>query len=540
MPKYRIHQVRLPFGHPDTALNRKVCRILGISPKALKSCTIQRRSLDARDPHSVMVIYGVVAETAHPLPSSPHQTAWSSYEESPGYRFPSPLTLAAAVRNRDKRPVIVGAGPAGLFCALLLAEQGFAPLVLERGDDVDTRKRAVDSFWETGILDPESNMQFGEGGAGTFSDGKLNTTVKDPDMIQRRILDEFIEAGADPEIGIINKPHIGTDILVTVVKNLRRKIERLGGEIRFGSRVTGFDIIGESIQGVRVGSGESIPSDRVILAIGHSSRDTYEILTGTPVTMIQKPFAIGVRVEHPQELIQRSQFGASWCTPGIPRADYKLTFQSSQGRGVYSFCMCPGGFVVNASSEPGGLVCNGMSNFARESDHANSAIVVTVHPGDFGGDHVLAGVEFQRHWERKAYELTRIQRTFALPVQRFGDFMQGVVSSSVPSSLHDTKGAVVPADLHLCLPDFVTSAIKEGMMAFDRRIQGFAAPDTLLTGVETRTSAPVRILRDETYQSNVRGFFPCGEGSGYAGGIMSSAMDGIRTAEAVVRSLYQR
>lgn len=538
MPKYRIPQVRLPFGHPEGAIERKVCRILGISPKALSSCTVTRRSLDARDTHTVLVIYGVVAETSHKLPISLKETSWSLYEESPGYQFPLPGPLSTRVHS-GKRPVIVGAGPAGLFCALLLAEQGLAPLLLERGGDVDTRIRSVQRFWDEGILDPESNMQYGEGGAGTFSDGKLNTTVKDPEQIQRRILNELIEAGADPEIGIINKPHIGTDVLVTVVKNLRRKIERLGGEIRFGSRVTGFDIAAGRVQGVRVGDEESIPADQVILAIGHSSRDTYEILAGTPIKMAQKSFAIGVRVEHPQELIQQSQFGDSWDTPGIPRADYRLTYQSSQGRGVYSFCMCPGGFVVNASSEPGGLVCNGMSNHARESTHANSAIVVTVDPVDFGSDHVLAGVEFQRLWERRAYELTLATQPFALPVQRLEDFLRGIPSLTIPSSLHDTKGAIVPADLHQCLPDFVTSAIKEGMRAFDRKIHGFAAPDTLLIGVETRTSSPVRILRDESYQSSVRGLFPCGEGAGYAGGIMSSAMDGIRTAEAVVRSLFQ-
>lgn len=427
---------------------------------------------------------------------------------------------------------------------------------------MEARNAAVASFFASGKLDPDSNIQFGEGGAGTYSDGKLNTTVTDLEFRNAKVIEEFVEAGAPPEIRYLSKPHIGTDYLVRVVKALRGKIEASGGEVRFRSRVESLLVEGGRLRGLVVSSDDprgeargadgggalsSLPGTRrterveaevVVLAIGHSARDTLYELEAEGVAMERKAFAIGLRVEHPQEMISRRQFGEKWRQPGLPVADYKLTHRSGSGRGVYTFCMCPGGYVVNSSSEPGLVACNGMSDFKRDSRNANSAIVVTVHPEDFDegrvGPSVLAGVEFQRNWERRAFEAGGGGQ--ALPVQTLGDYVSGRPSRGLGAVKPEIRGPYALADLNACLPEYVGAAIKEGLLAFDRKIRGFARPDAVLSGVETRTSSPVRILRDESYQSSIAGLYPCGEGAGYSGGIMSSAMDGIKVAEAIARA----
>lgn len=537
MPRYRISQLKLPLDHDRSGMERKICSVLGIRPEALESWEIVKKSFDAREKTNILIIYAVIATIRNVIRGRGEGTDWTLAAEETPYIFPlQPAATSSVAAGESARPIIVGAGPAGLFCALVLAENGYSPLLLERGQDAESRRAAVNAFWAAGELLPDSNMQFGEGGAGTFSDGKLNTSVGDRDHLNAKILGEFIEAGAPPEIAYINKPHIGTDYLVKTVQNIRRKIEALGGIVRFNSKVTSIEMDKGRAVSVTVNGEERIEASAVVLAIGHSARDTFEMLSRTPVGMTQKPFAMGLRIEHPQGMIQRNQFGAFWNHPALPVADYKLTHQAQGGRGVYSFCMCPGGFVVNSSSEPGMVVCNGMSNFARNERNANSAIVVAIRTEDFGGNHILAGIEFQRRWERAAFAAANSAPGFAMPVQRFEDFLAHRVTKSFGSIQSCAKGAVSCADLNDCVPDFVGAAIKEGIQNFDRKIKGFAHPEAVLTGVETRTSSPIRIVRDESLQSNIAGLYPCGEGGGYAGGIMSAAMDGIRVAEAIARN----
>ncbi len=537
MPRYRISQLKLPLDHDRSGMERKICSVLGIRLEALESWESVKKSFDAREKTNILIIYAVIVTVRNSIRGRGEGTDWTLAAEETHYAFPlRPAAPSSGAAGESARPIIVGAGPAGLFCALVLAENGYSPVLLERGQDAESRRAAVNAFWATGELLPDSNMQFGEGGAGTFSDGKLNTSVGDRDHLNAKILGEFIEAGAPPEIAYINKPHIGTDYLVKTVQNIRRKIEALGGIVRFNAKVTSIEMNEGRAVSVTVNGEERIEASAVVLAIGHSARDTFEMLSRTPVGMTQKPFAMGLRIEHPQGMIQRNQFGAFWNHPALPVADYKLTHQAQGGRGVYSFCMCPGGFVVNSSSEPGMVVCNGMSNFARNERNANSAIVVAVRTEDFGGSHILAGIEFQRRWERAAFAAANSAPGFAMPVQRFEDFLARRVTKSFGSIQSCAKGAVSFADLNDCVPDFVGTAIKEGILNFDRKIKGFAHPDAVLTGVETRTSSPIRIVRDESLQSNIAGLYPCGEGGGYAGGIMSAAMDGIRVAEALARN----
>ena len=536
---YRIPQLRMPLGHSPEDLGRKITRLLGIGAADLLGYAIERRSFDARDRNDIKVVYSIAAELAGTLAKKPPESIAGVVVPEPGYSFP------AGALPLESRPIVVGCGPAGLFCALLLAENGYRPLVLERGDDVDARGRAVSSLLDDGLLDPESNVQFGEGGAGTYSDGKLNTTVTDDSARNRKVLDEFVEAGAPPEISYSNKPHIGTDYLVEVVKALRRKIESLGGEVRFRTRVDSLVLSGGRVTGVVLADGGRLDSGTVVLAVGHSARDTFRYLAEAGVAMERKPFAIGLRIEHPQEMVSRRQYGESWRHPDLPVADYKLTYRSSSGRGVYTFCMCPGGYVINSSSETGLVACNGMSDFARNSRNANSAVVVTVRPEDFaasgaasgaanGAGDVLEGVEFQRRWERLAFEAGH--GGYELPIETFADFAAGRRPSALGGVEPSIKGRYVLADLNACLPPFVAEAIKEGVPAFDRKLRGFGRPDAVLSGVETRTSSPLRILRGDDFQSPLRGLYPCGEGAGYSGGIMSSAMDGIRVAEAIALS----
>ncbi len=454
------------------------------------------------------------------------------------YRVPVQASEVLTSRPVPTRPVIIGLGPCGLFAGLLLAEMGFRPILLERGKKV--RERTVDTFglWRKGTLDPESNVQFGEGGAGTFSDGKLYSRIKDPKHRGRKVLTEFVEAGAPPEILYVAKPHIGTFRLVKMVEAMRAKIESLGGEIRFQTRVEDLVLEGRKVRGVILGDGRLLEADHVVLAVGHSARDTFGMLHDRGVHITPKPFSIGFRIEHPQALIDRCRFGPLAGHPLLGAADYKLVHHCRNGRSVYSFCMCPGGTVVAAASEPGRVVTNGMSQYSRDERNANSGIVVGITPEDFPGDDPLAGVELQRHWEERAFELGG--GTYEAPGQLVGDFLAGRPSRELGSVVPSYQPGVRLGDLSTCLPDYAIEAIREAIPAFDKQIRGFAMNDAVLTGVETRTSSPLRIERGEDYQSlNTEGLYPAGEGAGYAGGILSAAVDGIEVAEAVAESLLR-
>ena len=551
-------------------LTKRVSKLLRISENEIDTLSIVKHSLDARKKPEIYHIYTVdvlmksrsgedIGRTENAiLKKCRDKNATVVSEKS--YDFWSHVGGGESKEKHyedrqleDKRIIIIGCGPAGLFCGYELARHGFKPVILERGADVDKRSEIVDKFWATGELDEKSNVQFGEGGAGTFSDGKLNTMVKDKECRGAEALDIFVRHGAPEKIMYEAKPHIGTDILKNVVKNIREDIKSLGGEVYFESQVTELILDdNKALRGVKVrqnveGSGKEaeekiIDLDAAVLAIGHSARDTFYMLKDRQVEMQPKPFAVGFRVEHPQSLINMSQYGAEHVK-GLGAAPYKLVTTTESGRGVYSFCMCPGGFVVNASSEKGRLAVNGMSYSGRDGKNANSAIIITVDPKDFGGSDVLSGVEFQRGLEEKAYNLAGGK----IPVEYYGDFKRGcgqVISEpdkmyiKEDDFLPQTKGEYQFADVHKILPDELNDAFIEGMENFGRMIKGYNDSHTLLLGVESRTSSPVRIMRGESGEStNIQGLFPCGEGAGYAGGIMSAAMDGIRSAEFVARKL---
>lgn len=526
----RIQQLKLRPGYTQQDLCRAAARELRIPENQIRKIEIKKRSIDARKKPDIFYILTVDAEISHQETIlKKNRNNRISRAKDVIYQLPKPGNTPL-----PGRPVIIGCGPAGLFCGLLLARAGYCPIILERGQDVDQRTEAVHQFWDTGVLNSCSNVQFGEGGAGTFSDGKLNTMVNDKEGRNRFVLQTFVEAGADPEILYTNKPHVGTDILRVVVKNIRKEIEALGGEVRFCQTVTDVILKDFKVQGVLLNGTDQMDCQILICAIGHSARDTFQMLQKRGIPMEPKAFAVGVRIEHPQNMINQSMYGMPH-PDHLPPADYKLTGKLDNGRGIYSFCMCPGGYVVNASSEQEMTAVNGMSFHDRGSRNANSAMVVTVTPSDFGSDDILAGVEFQRRLERYAYR----QGNGSVPVQLFGDFCQNRASSSLGEVIPCIKGSWQLSNLREGLPDFIGISLEQGISMFEGKIKGFSRKDALLSGVESRTSSPVRIVRGENRLSAVEGFYPCGEGAGYAGGITSAAMDGMKTAEAII-ALYRK
>jgi uncharacterized FAD-dependent dehydrogenase len=519
----RLTELRLPLNHTEPELRAAIAAGFGVPEAAVLSYTVFRRAWDARKKANITLVYTIDAELAV-------ETTQGTPSPDTGYKF-----VAHTDKRPQKRPVVIGAGPCGLLAALILAEMGFCPLILERGKVVRERTKDTWGLWRRGVLNPASNVQFGEGGAGTFSDGKLYSQIKDPRHLGRKVLTEFVAAGAPEEILYIAKPHIGTFRLVTMVESMRAKIEVLGGEYRFGTQVTDFDIRDGQMQGLTLESGEYIETNHVVLAVGHSARDTFEVLHSRGVFMEQKPFSIGFRIEHPQGMIDRHRFGASAGHPILGAADYKLVHHAKNGRSVYSFCMCPGGTVVAATSEPGRVVTNGMSQYSRAERNANAGIVVGITPEDYPGN-VLAGVEFQRRWESAAYVAGG--GGYKAPAQLVGDFIAARASESFGEVLPSYKPGVHLTDLAATLPDYAIAAIREALPAFGKTIPGFDRADALLTGVETRTSSPVRITRGRDFCSlNTQGLYPAGEGAGYAGGILSAGVDGIKVAEAIGLSL---
>lgn len=525
----QITQLKLKIDHTEEELKLLIAKQLKISLQNIISFTIEKKSIDARKKNDVSYVYNVTVKVLDEQKvikklHSPNIKIGekSNYEYKP-----------TGVESMKHRPVVIGMGPAGLFCALMLARNGYAPLVIERGDEVLQRVSKVEHFWKTGELDKNCNVQFGEGGAGTFSDGKLNTMVKDETGRGNLVLEIFAKYGAPEEILYLNKPHIGTDKLRTVVQNMRNEIIACGGEVRFQSCLTNIIVKDKKLQGIEINDKETISCDTLVMAVGHSARDTFSLMERKGIEMSKKSFAIGLRIEHPQELISYNQYGDFYDR--LPAADYKLTHQATNGRAVYSFCMCPGGFVVNSSSEEDGLVVNGMSNHSREERNANSALIVTVTPDDFpkvdGIPDVLSGVEFQRKWERLAYKTGNGK----IPVQLFGDLSRDRESVTIGHIKPNMKGQYTLANLRNCLPDYVLASIIDGIYAFDKKIPGFANEEAILSGVETRTSSPIRIHRDERLESNISGIYPCGEGAGFAGGITSAAIDGIRIYEAITK-----
>jgi len=544
----RLTDIKLPLEHDEAALASAICARLGIAPNDLTSFTIAKRSYDARKRGAIVLIYSVDVETPREAEvlrrlQSASDVGARSRAAGNGKIMPTPDTsykfVAHAPDDLALRPIVIGTGPCGLFAGLILAQMGFRPIILDRGKEVRERTKDTWGLWRKNVLNPESNVQFGEGGAGTFSDGKLYSQISDKHHHGRKVLTEFVKAGAPDEILYVSKPHIGTFRLVTMVESMRASIEALGGEIRFSSRVD--DLLVETdasgarhVRGVTLASGEQLRADHVVLAVGHSARDTFAMLHARGVFVEAKPFSIGFRIEHPQSLIDRARFGAQAGHTILGAADYKLVHHCKNGRSVYSFCMCPGGTVVAAASEPGRVVTNGMSQYSRNERNANAAIVVGITPEDFAphGSGPLAGIALQRHWEERAFELGG--GAYEAPGQRVGDFLAGRASQEFGTVLPSYKPGVRLGDLSDALPDYAIAAIREALPAFDRQLHGFAMDDALLTGVETRTSSPVRITRDEGFESrNTRGLYPAGEGAGYAGGILSAAVDGIKVAEAV-------
>lgn len=524
----RINDIRLPFDHTSDALKEAAASTLNIPVSDIIDLVIFKRSIDARRKNNILAVYtldvGVVSESEILNKHSSN----NKISQTPDTEYIPPV-----VSNRSTtRPLVVGAGPSGLFAGLILAEAGLKPILIDRGKDVTSRIKDVNAFWQTGTLNPESNVQFGEGGAGTFSDGKLTTQIKDKNNRVRKILTEFVNAGSPEEILYQSKPHIGTDHLVKVVKNLRQKIVDLGGDVRFETKLTNLQITSGKVSAAIVNDNELIQTENIILALGHSARDTFQMLKDSGLKMQPKPFSIGVRIEHPQLLIDRAQYGKFAERKALGPADYKLVVHCNNGRSAYTFCMCPGGEVIACASEQGRLVVNGMSRYKRNSPNANSALLVGITPEDFDSDDVLAGIEFQRKWEQKAFELGGSDYT--APAQLVGDFLEDKQSQTFGQINPTYKPSVNLCDISECLPEFVTETIRLAIPQMDKKLKGFAMPDAVMTAIETRSSCPVRMLRDDNFQSvSIDGLYPAGEGAGYAGGIMSAAVDGIKTAEAI-------
>lgn len=530
----QISQLKLPVTHSENALKQKIMKTLHIQESEMLSWKISKKSLDARKKPELFYVYTieVIVKKEASLKKKIKKNNITFKDEAPAYNC-----VATGEKPLEFRPVIIGTGPAGLFCGYELARMGYRPILLERGADVDERMKDVEAFWKTGKLLKESNVQFGEGGAGTFSDGKLNTLVHDESGRNTEVLRLFVLHGAPERITYENKPHIGTDVLVDVVKNIRKSICKMGGEVRFHSKVVAINTQSKErqesltsilIENTRTGKRELLNTNIAVLAIGHSARDTFAMLKERKIPMQAKAFAVGVRVEHPQSMIDESQYGKG-TSDILPAAAYKLTEKLPNGRGVYTFCMCPGGYVVNASSEEKRLAVNGMSYSGRDGKNANSAVIVTITPEDYGTEDVLSGMEFQRRLEEAAY----LEGQGKIPVQLFGDFCKNQATTKAGAILPQMKGDYSWANVRSIFPEEIAQSLEDGIKGFDHKIQGYAREDALVSGVESRTSSPVRILRGETFESEVSGLYPCGEGAGYAGGITSAAMDGLKVSEAV-------
>ncbi len=528
----RMNQVKMKPGHTMLQLKEKIIQMLHIKEDEIVSFSIVRQSIDARKKPEIFYNYVIDVTIKEEQKKIKRLKSNQINLVNPvKYEFPK-----CGDKKLIRPPVIIGSGPAGLFCGYFLAQHGYRPILLERGCDVDDRIQLVERFWKTGILDENTNVQFGEGGAGTFSDGKLNTLVKEKEGRNKMVLQTFVQFGAKESIIYDAKPHIGTDVLCNVVKEIRKEIIRLGGQVRFQSKMTDVLIENGQVTGIVINEKENLPCEQLILAIGHSARDTFSMLYEKNIPMEAKSFAVGLRVEHPQTTINMSQYGMEESKE-LGAAPYKVVAQTSVNRGVYSFCMCPGGFVVNASSEPERLAVNGMSYSKRDGKNANSAIIVAVTPQDYESEHPLAGIEFQRRLEEKAYQLGNGK----IPVQTYGRFKkcvekgQSEKESMLEKFLPSSKGEYVYADVSRIMPSECNRAFVEGMEQFGKMIEGFNGENVLLSGVESRTSSPIRLPRDSNFESNIKGIYPCGEGAGYAGGITSAAMDGIRVAEVIAK-----
>ena len=517
----RIRQVKL-LVTSNVDLRSAVAKKLKIKKEDIKELKIHKKSLDARRKPDIYWVYEVDISINN---EDKYLNKTNDVIKTPVEKYEFKIT---GTKEMENRPVIIGTGPAGLFAAYILAENGYKPIIYERGEKIEERINTVEEFWETGNLNKNSNVQFGEGGAGTFSDGKLNTLIKDERFIMRKVYETFVECGAPEEILYLNKPHIGTDILRNVVINMRNKILKMGGEIYYNSCFNDFDVNNNKLTKIKIND-EWLDCENLILAIGHSARDTFELLYNKNINMQAKPFAVGLRIEHPQELINENQYAKNYSEI-LPPAEYKLTHTTASGRGVYTFCMCPGGYVVNASSEENRLVVNGMSNHKRDTKNANSAVIISVTPEDYG-KFPLDGIKFQRELEEKTYKLGNGK----IPMQLFKDYLYDQKTTVVGKLKPITKGHISYANLNKLFPKYINESLKEGIIEFNKKIKGFANPDALLFGVESRTSSPIRIIRDDNFISNIEGIYPCGEGAGYAGGITSSAMDGIKVAEQIAK-----
>ena len=531
----RLTELRLPLDHSPTALPNAIIQRLGIQVNDLINFTVFKRGYDARKRDAIVLVYTIDAEVhaAEQLLEKFKDDVHVNLAPDTRYQFVANVQAPLA-----QRPIIVGFGPCGIMAGLILAQMGLRPIILERGKKVRERTKDTWGLWRRNQLNPESNVQFGEGGAGTFSDGKLYSQIKDPKHYGRKVLSEFVKAGAPEEILYVSKPHIGTFRLVKMVENMRHEIEQLGGEIRFQQQVSDVLIENNTLRGVILANGEELRSDYVIFALGHSARDTFKMLYERGVFMEAKPFSIGFRIEHPQTLIDQARFGKYAGNELLGAADYKIVHHAKNGRSVYSFCMCPGGQVVAATSEPGRVVTNGMSQYSRAERNANAGIVVGITPDDYSGS-PLAGIEFQRQWESRAYELGG--GNYEAPGQLVGDFIKGIASTQLGSVEPSYQPGVHLTDLATSLPTYAIHAIREALPAFDRQIKGFSMYDAVLTGVETRTSSPLRMTRGQDMQSlNTKGLYPAGEGAGYAGGILSAGVDGIRVAEAVAQAMLAK